>query len=131
MKEAPLMCLPWHDETVPFHLGGHKPIAAPKRAAFSLKLRLQVAAMGAFVVFLGMFRLSHGVLSVINFYAIPIPSGALAATGAILLMSAVIPVGWLEKPPTGCCQIARVGGIFHEVARLPSDPEPDQRWLDG
>jgi hypothetical protein len=38
-------------------------------AAFTLKLRFQVAALGALVIFLGMFRLSHGVSSVINVYA--------------------------------------------------------------
>jgi hypothetical protein len=38
---------PWHDEIVPFHLGKHKPVAPPKRAAFGVKLRFQVAALGA------------------------------------------------------------------------------------
>jgi len=82
---------------VPFHLGKHKPVAPVKRAAFTLKLRLQAAAMGAFVVILGMFRLSHGVISVVNFYAMPVASGAVVAMGGTLLLFAVIPVRWLEK----------------------------------
>ena len=77
-------------------MGKHKPVAA-KRAAFKLKLRFQVAVLGALVVFLGMFRLSHGVLSVINVYAMPIASGAVVAFGCVLLLFAVIPVGWLER----------------------------------
>jgi hypothetical protein len=82
---------------VPFHLGKHKPVAPVKRAAFTLKLRLQAAAMGAFVVILGMFRLSHGVISVVNFYAMPVASGAVVAFGCVLLLFSVIPVGWLER----------------------------------
>jgi len=81
---------------VPFHLSGHKPIAV-KRAAFGLKLRLQVAGMGALVVLLGMFRLSRGVLSVNNVYAMPVASGAVVAFGGILLLFAVIPTQWIEK----------------------------------
>jgi hypothetical protein len=82
---------------VPFHLGKHKPVAPAKRAAFTLKLRLQVAGLGAFVVFLGMFRLSHGVISVVNFYAMPVASGAVVAFGCVLLLFSAIPVGWLER----------------------------------
>jgi hypothetical protein len=82
---------------VPFHLGKHKPVAPPQRAAFGLKRRLQVAALGALVIFIGVFRLSRGVLSMINSYAMPVSSGALVATGAVLLFLAVIPTGWLEK----------------------------------
>jgi hypothetical protein len=81
---------------VPFHLGGHKPVAV-KRAAFGLKLRLQVAGMGALVVLLGMFRLSRGVLSVNNVYAMPVASGAVVAFGVILLLFAMIPTRWIEK----------------------------------
>jgi hypothetical protein len=39
--------MPCHDGMVPFHLGKHKPVAPPKRAAFGVKVRLQVAALGA------------------------------------------------------------------------------------
>ncbi len=82
---------------MPFHLGKHKAVAPTKRAAYGLKRRLQVAALGALVVFVGMFRLSHGVISVVNFYAMPVASGADVAFGATLLLFAVIPVGWLER----------------------------------
>jgi hypothetical protein len=81
---------------VPFHLGKHKPVPPAKRAAFGLKRRLQVAAMGALVVFLGMSRLSRDVISVINSYAMPVDYGAVAF-GCVLLLFSAIPVGWLEK----------------------------------
>jgi hypothetical protein len=77
--------VPWHDGTVPFHLGGHKPVAV-KRAAFGLKLRLQVAGMGAVAILLGVLRLSYGFLS-----------EAVIAFGVILLLFAVIPTRWIEK----------------------------------
>jgi len=81
---------------VPFHLGKRKPVVT-RRAAFTLKLRFQIAALGALVVFLGMFRLSHVVLPVIHVYAMPVASGAVVACGCVLLLFAVIPVGWLER----------------------------------
>ena len=81
---------------MPFHLGGHKPVAV-KRAAFGLKLRLQVAGMGALAVLHGMFRLSRGVLSVNNVYAMPIASGAVVTFGVILLLFAAIPTRWIEN----------------------------------
>ncbi len=52
---------------------------------------------GALVVLLGMFRLSRGVLSVNNVYAMPVASGAVVAFGVILLLLAVIPTRWIEK----------------------------------
>jgi hypothetical protein len=81
---------------VSFHLSGHKPVAV-KRAAFGLKLRLQVTGMGALAVLLGMFRLSRCVLSVNNVYAMPVASGAVVAFGFMLLLFAVIPTRWIEK----------------------------------
>ena len=81
---------------MPFHLGKHKPVAS-QRAAFTLKPRVQVPALGALVVSLGMFRLSHGVLSVINVYTMPVASGAVVALGRVLILFTVIPVGWLER----------------------------------
>ena len=93
---------------MPFHLGKHKPVAPVKRAAFTLKLRLQAAAMGAFVVILGMFRLSHGVISVVNFYAMPVASGAVVAFGCVLLLFSVIPAaGFL---------LTGVGLIFYPLS---------------
>jgi hypothetical protein len=59
---------PWHYGIVPFHLGKHKPVAPPKRAAFGLKLRLQVAALGALAVAIGMFQISRAVLFVIDLH---------------------------------------------------------------
>src|ERR1022692_4964323 len=88
---------PWHYGIVPFHLGKHKPVAPPKRAAFGLKLRLQVAALGALAVAIGMFQISRAVLFVIDLHGMEAYSAALVATGAVLLLFAVIPAGWLEK----------------------------------
>ena len=53
--------------------------------------------MGGLVVLLGIFRLSRGVLSVNNVYAMPVASGAVVAFGGILLLFAVIPTRWIEK----------------------------------
>ena len=83
---------------MPFHLGKHKPVAGPtRRAVFTLKLRLQVAALGGFVVLLVKFRFSRGVLSVVNVYAMDVDSWSVVAMGATLVLFAVVPVGWLER----------------------------------
>jgi len=53
--------------------------------------------MGVLAVLLGMFRLSRGVLSMLNVYALPVASGAVVAFGGILLLFAAIPTRLIEK----------------------------------
>jgi hypothetical protein len=74
--------------------------------------------MGALAVLLGMFRLSRGVLSVNNVYAMPIASGAVVAFGVILLLFAVIPLIGSKRPPPGCFQAANIRGLTYETARF-------------
>jgi len=59
-------------------------------------VRLQLGASGAVFLALGLFRFSHGIHLVVNWQAMPIYSGAVLGTGALLTLLAVIPFSWLE-----------------------------------
>jgi hypothetical protein len=80
----------------PKPIGKHAP-TAKSRYIFGLKQRLRLATVGAIVVFVGMFRLLHSALFVINRYAMPVYSGEIIATGTLLLLLAAIPPSWLDK----------------------------------
>ena len=80
---------------MPFHVGGHKPRAV-KRPGSGIKQRLGLVAMGAVCLALGLFRLSRGVLFVVNRHAMPMYSGAAIAMEASLILLAMIPLSWLE-----------------------------------
>jgi len=85
---------------VPFHLRKAKPIRKPKQittAKFGLKKRALMAAFGAFIVVVGEWRFSHGILFAINFYGMPFYSGAVIATGACVVLLAVIPISWIDR----------------------------------
>jgi hypothetical protein len=81
---------------VPFHIGKHKPTAA-KQPLSRLKARLQIAACAAIFLSLGLFRLSGGVVYVINWDTMPVFSGALITTGVALILLAACPFSWIEK----------------------------------
>jgi hypothetical protein len=80
---------------MPFHVGGHKPRAL-KHSVSGIKQRLTLVAMGAVCLALGLFRLSRGVLFVVNWHAMPMYSGAVIAMGSALILLAMIPLSWLE-----------------------------------
>ena len=82
--------------TVPFHLGKHKPVAT-KHIAFDIKRRVQVAAWGSILSVLGALLLWRGFRLVIDINALTIYGGALITTGAMLMLFAVIPSSWINK----------------------------------
>jgi len=80
---------------MPFHVAGHKPRTV-KHSVFGIKQRLGLVAWGAVFLALGVLRFSDGVLFIVNWQAMPIYSGAVIATGAVLIVLAMIPLSWLE-----------------------------------
>ena len=57
-----------------------------------------IARLSAFFVLLafGLLRFSRGVIFILNWQAMPIYSGALIATGAVLIVLAMIPFSLIE-----------------------------------
>jgi hypothetical protein len=80
---------------MPFHVGGHKPRPV-KRSVSGMKQRLGLVLWGVVLLALGLLRFSDGVLFIINWQSMPIYAGALIATGAGLIMLAMIPFSWVE-----------------------------------
>lgn len=70
---------------MPFHVGGHKPAYThpPQKATFSIKIRLLVGGVGAFLICDGLFRFSHGQFDGVDFYSRPVYSTSFVGTGAI------------------------------------------------
>jgi hypothetical protein len=107
---------------VTFHLGKHKLIAT-KRAAFTLKLRIQVAALGMLTVAIGTFLSSRGIQFLTDVYAMPFPSGAVVVTGGVLLLFAMTPGGWLSFMKLLALGILLTAFVF---AQTSSDPKSDR-----
>jgi hypothetical protein len=83
---------------MPFHVRGHKthpPDATKFR--YGLKKRLLVAAFGALFVFGGWFKIMHGTYYWTNRYGEPVYSTSLIATGAVILLLALLPSSWIEN----------------------------------
>ena len=80
---------------MPFHAAAHK-ARTVKRTGFGIKQRLVLVAWGAVFLAVGLLRFSDGVLFIVNWQAMPIYSGAVMVTGAVLIVLAMIPVSWVE-----------------------------------
>ena len=87
-----------------FHVGGHKPTPPPpKPKEFGIKNRLQAAAMGALLIFGGVFRLEYGVFVGFNWYRQPVFSHDLIAAGGVMILVALLPSSWIKaatQPPS-------------------------------
>ena len=81
---------------MPFHMAQRKPTNTAKHQPSRMKVRLQLAGLGILALCIGAFRLSHGVLSIINYYAMPMYSGAAIGLGVSLVLFAVLPLSWIE-----------------------------------
>ena len=75
-------------------MGGHKPKATVP--ASGMKLRFQLIAWAVVFLGSGIFRLSRGVLLVVNWQAMPVYSGAVIGIGVALVLVALIPFFWIE-----------------------------------
>ena len=62
-----------------------------------LKVRLQIAGCGLFVLLGGVYRMINGVYSWANWYGQPVDSGLMIAVGSLAITFAIIPASWLEK----------------------------------
>jgi hypothetical protein len=80
---------------MPFHVSGHK-ARTVERSVSGIKQRLGLVAWGAVFLAFGLLRFSQGVLFIVNWQAMPIYSGALISTGAVLIVLALIPFSWVE-----------------------------------
>ena len=80
---------------MPFHVSGHKP-GVVKKFRFSLKNRLQVAALGSLLIFGGIYKFSHGTFIETDWLHQPVYSTSLVAIGAAVILSALIPSRWIE-----------------------------------
>jgi hypothetical protein len=82
-----------------FHVRGHKshPPHANESFKFTLKKRLLLAAFGALFVFGGYFKIVHGTWAYFNWFDQPVYSTSLIATGAFILLPALLPSSWIDN----------------------------------
>lgn len=81
---------------MPFHVDHHKP-NMPLRTGYPLKVWLQIAGCGLFVLLGGIYRMANGMFSWLNWYGQPVDSGLMIAAGFLAIVFAAIPNSWLER----------------------------------
>src|ERR1035438_3115251 len=79
-----------------FHIGQHKPRKKPPNGTH-LGLRLQLIGVAAICMYLGLVHSPHRI-GYVNWYAMPIYYVALVQLAVLLILFALIPFSWLEKP---------------------------------
>src|SRR5271154_6739812 len=79
-----------------FHIGQHKPRTKPRNGTH-LGLRLQLLGGAAICLYLGLVHSPHRI-GPVNWYAMPIYYLALDQLAVLLILFALIPFSWLEKP---------------------------------
>jgi hypothetical protein len=79
-----------------FHIGQHKPRKKPLNGN-QLRLRLQLIGVAAICLYLGLVHSPYRI-GYVNWYAMPIYYLALDQLAVLLVLFALIPFSWLEKP---------------------------------
>ena len=82
---------------MPFHIGGHKPKLAEKKAVtIPLKWRLGAAGWGVLFIALSVIGLAKGKLAWENVYGELFHAGGGIALGILLILISLIPTRWVE-----------------------------------
>jgi hypothetical protein len=80
-----------------FHVGGHKPKPPVKKLEFAIGYRLLVGALGAALVWSGLYRFEHGMFTWLNWLHQPAYATGLIPAGAVVFAVALIPASWIDK----------------------------------
>ncbi len=81
---------------MPFHPGSHKPHEV-RRFRFSLKRRLQIAAIGVCCILGGFYRYWNSVFIGENWLHQPVLSTDLIGLVVVVILPALPPSSWIEK----------------------------------